>query len=189
MHEPARDRILGRLLAPVGRTIGQRLPAGALSLAATAVAGGALAAFLTGENVVAGLLVLLAGLLDTAGAARRGGGFGSVLDGVSDRYADTLILAGMAAWSHAHERHPAPLAAGFVALIGALSLSYVTARVQASAGHAAAALFTWTGRDARVLVAAAGALTGQVYWALIVLAVMTHVPVAWALVRLRTRLT
>ncbi len=190
LHDPVPDRLLGPLTAPLGRALAVALPPGGLSLAGMLAAGAALVAFLAGANVVAGLLVLAAGVLDAAGAsvpAEGGpaGRFGAVVDGVADRYADTLLLAGMAAWSHAHEHHPAPLAAGFAALIGALALSYMAARVQASAGRGAASLFRWTGRDARVLVAAAGALTGHVYAALVVLALLTNLPVAWALARLR----
>jgi archaetidylinositol phosphate synthase len=186
MHEPAHDRVFGPLTAPSGRMLAGALPAGVLALAGVAAAGGAFAAFLADQNVLAGVLVLLAGLLDTTGATRQSGGFGRVLDGVADRYADTLLLAGMAVWSHRHEDWPGPLAVGFAALIGAVALSYMTARVQASAGRDAAIhLFAWTGRDVRILVAAAGAISGQVYWALVLLAVLTHVPVVWALARLR----
>lgn len=190
LHDPTPDRLLGPLTAPLGRAAARALPGGVPSLAGVIAAGAALAAFLAGANVVAGLLVLAAGLLDAVGAsapAKGGpaGRFGAVVDGVADHYADTLMLAGMAAWSHAHEHHPAPLAAGFAALIGTLALCYMTARVQASAGRQAAPLFRWTGRDTRTLVAAAGALTGQVYVALVVLSLLTHLPVAWALARLR----
>jgi hypothetical protein len=37
----------------------------------------------------------------------------------------------------------------------------------------------------RVLIAAAGTLTGQVFWALVLLAVITHGAVIWALAWLR----
>jgi phosphatidylglycerophosphate synthase len=188
MHEPARDRVLGPLVAPLGRVLAERLPAWAAAAAGMLVAAGALAAFLAGNNVVAGLLVLAAGLLDAAGALRRREGTGIVLDGMADRYADTLILAGMAAWSHSHESRPAAPAVAFAALAGVVVLSYMVARVRASAGPDAVALFSWTGRDVRVLVAAAGALTGQVYVALLLLCVLTHGPVLWALLRLRTLL-
>lgn len=186
VHEPAPDRLLGPLVAPLGRALAGAFPAGALSVVGVAAAAGAFAAFLTGGNVAAGLLVLLAGVLDVAGTARAGARLGKVVDGVADRYADTLILAGMAVWSHQHEDFPGPLAVGFMALIGAVALSYMTARLHASAGQEAAMqLFAWTGRDVRLLLAALGALSGQVYWALVLLAVLTHVPAVWALVRLR----
>lgn len=203
------DRLLGPLTARAGAALTRLLPPAVLSLAGLAAAAGALWAFLAAAPVAAGVLVLLAGLLDAAGAAgpvrdarRRGaplpvgagmagaegrGALGAVLDGVADRYADAFILGGMAAWSHGHEAFPAPLAAGFAALIGALALNYAVARVQASAGRAAAVLFAWAGRDVRMVVAAAGALTGQVYIALVALALLTHLPVVWALMRLRMR--
>jgi phosphatidylglycerophosphate synthase len=149
-------------------------------------AAGALAALLGGARIAGGLLILLAAALDAAGvAARRGGGLSAVLDGVADRYADTLILAGMAAWSYRHEHHPVPLVIGFAALAGTLGLAYTAARVQASAGRPAArALLAWTGRDVRLLILVAGALIGQAYWALVVVAVLANAPVVWTLARL-----
>ena len=191
-HDPAQDRLLGPLTAPARRVLERFVSPATLPILGMAAASAALAAFLTGAHGAAGVLVLLAGLLDAAAgsAEARRAGFGAVVGGVADRYADTLILAGMAAWSQAHEERPAPLAVGFAALVGALALSYMVARVQASAGRdTAGALFAWTGRDVRMLVAAVGALAGQVYIALVVLALLTHLPVAWALLRLRGRLS
>ena len=202
-HDPARDRLLGPLVAPAGRAVAGLAPPAVLPLLGLGMAAGALWALLAGANLPGGVLVLLAGLLDVAGATaaerragtqERGagtvgeagarGGVWGVVDGVADRYADTLILAGMAAWSHAHEDYPAPLAVGCAALIGSVVLSYAIARVQASAGRAAPALFAWTGRDVRLVVAALGAVSGQVYVALVILLVLTVAPVAWALLRL-----
>jgi hypothetical protein len=195
LHAPARDRLLGPPVAPLGRVLGRFAPGAVWSLAALAAAAGAGAALLAGARVGGGLLILLAAVLAAAApaadAARGtdrhppGRGGGAVTDAVADLYADTLILAGMAAWSHAHERLPAPLAAGFLALAGTLVLAYTAARVQASAGAPAAArLFAWTGRDLRLLVAAAGTLTGLVYAALVALAALSLLPVLWAIARL-----
>lgn len=192
LHAPALDRALGPLMTPAGRTLA-RLPAGMPALIGTALAAGALALLLSGERATAGLLVLFAALVDAAGA--RAGEhsarprFGAVLDGLADRYADLCVLAGMAAWSFQHQSYPAPLALGAIALSGAMALGYMTARVQASAGREAAALFGWTGRDVRMLILAAGAITGAVYWALVAVCLLTHLPVVWALARLRGRLT
>ena len=203
LHDPVRDRLLGPLVAPVGRAVARLTPPAVLPLLGLGAAAGALGALLAGANLAGGVLVLLAGLLDVAGATamsgqavtqNRGagapaeadtrGGVWGVVDGVADRYADTLILAGMAAWSHTHEDYPAPLGLGFAALIGSVVLSYALARVQASAGRAATALFAWAGRDVRLVVAALGAVSGQVYIALVILLVLTIAPVAWALLRL-----
>src|SRR5437870_6419642 len=120
LHEPATDRLLGPLLAPVVRVADGRVSPAALSVAGAIAAGLALAALAAGANLAGGLLILLAALLDAAGATMRAGGFAAVLDGLCDRYADALIVAGLAVWSHAHEERAAPLAAGFVALAGVL---------------------------------------------------------------------
>ena len=192
-HAPAPDRLLAPLGRLLDRVLGSVLPPAAISLLSLAAAAGALGAFLRDLRVAAGVLIALAAMLDAAaemGSRRRPVGFGAVVDGLADRYADLCVLAGMAVWSHRHEGSSAPLAIGFAALIGTLALSYTAARVQASVGRAVAdSLFAWTGRDARMLLAAAGALVGQVDAALALLALLTHLPVLWALLRLRGRLT
>lgn len=186
IHDPAPDRLLAVVAAPVARGLAAFLPAAGFSLVSLLLAGGAFLALLSGAHLVAALLILLAALTDAGGGSvGRARSFGAVLDGVADRYADTLILAGMAAWSYRHEEHPAPLAVGFVALMGAVALGYAGARVQASTGQRAGRFFAWTGRDARLLVAAAGAALGQAYWSLVLLALLANLPVAWMLVRLR----
>ncbi len=189
-HAPARDRLLAPLAAPLGRALAGAAPPAALSLAGLAAAVGAFTLLLAGYNLPAGVLILLAALLDAAAAAGgRAATFGGVVDGVADRYADTLVLAGMAAWAQVHEGWPAPLAVGFVAVIGAVVLGYAVARVQASAGREAAAVLAWTGRDLRLVIAAAGTLAGAAWWALVVLAVVALTAVLWALIRLRTLLS
>ncbi|MFN8558348.1 MAG: CDP-alcohol phosphatidyltransferase family protein [Dehalococcoidia bacterium] len=192
-HEPARDRLLGPLTNGLGRALTRRVPPAALSLGALLAAAGAFAVLLLDAPLRAGLLILLAAALDAAGAAaERAGGavrpFGSVVDGVADRLGDTFILAGMAVWSHRHEAYPGPLAVGFAALIGVIVLAYAVARVRASGGREAARVFGWAGRDLRLLVLAAGALTGQVYWALALVALLANGAVFWALLALRGRL-
>ncbi|MBI2761340.1 MAG: hypothetical protein HYX51_07950 [Chloroflexi bacterium] len=188
-HDPVSDRVLGPVLAPLGRAVAGVVPGVVLPLAGLAAAVLALATLMAGSRGVGGVAILLAALFDVAGASVRrpgaGGRFAAVIDGVADRYADTAILAGMAAWSHAHEDLPVPLAIGFVALIGAISLAYATARTHASAGHhAARLLFSWAGRDIWMLIAAAGVFSGQVYWALVLLALLPNAAVLWALLRL-----
>lgn len=186
-HDPARDRLLGPLLARAARALSAWLPPAAFPLLGLAAAGGALAALLTGWRIAGGLLILLAAALDVLGAGSPAGEhrLGAVVDGVADRYADAFILAGLAAWAAAHESPPAPLALGFAALAGELGLGYAVARVRASAGAGtAAALFAWAGRDVRLVVAAAGALAGLAWPALALIALVTNAAVAWALARL-----
>ncbi len=190
-HDPAPDRLLALVLAPLHAPLAH-VPPAALPLTALVAATGALVALALGAHLLGGFLILLTALLDASGAlpsrcdqtaSRR---IAAVVDGVADRYADLCILGGLGAWSLAHEDWPAPLLVAFIALVGELALAYTRTRVQASVGtEAAHRLFWWAGRDIRLLVAALAALTGQVWLALVVLAAVTHATVAWGLVRLR----
>ncbi len=195
LHDPAPDRLLGPLTAPLRGALRRSLPPELLPLAGLALAAAALAALTSGASLLGGLLILLSALADAAGSALPACArparwrIAAVIDGVADRYADLCILGGLGAWSLAHEDWPAPLLVAFTALVGELALAYTCARVQASAGtEAARRLFWWAGRDLRLLVAALGALTGQIWLALVVLAAVTHAAVAWGLVRLRRSL-
>jgi phosphatidylglycerophosphate synthase len=195
LHDPAPDRLLVLVLTPLRAPLA-RVPPVALPPTALAAATGALVALALGTRLLGGFLILLTALLDAAGAlpsrcgqtaARR---IAAVIDGVADRYADLCILGGLGAWSLAHEDGPAPLLVAFTALVGELALAYTCTRVQASVGATAAhRLFWWAGRDLRLLVAALAAVTGQVWWALVLLATVTHATVAWGLVRLRGSLS
>jgi hypothetical protein len=193
-HDPAPDRVLTPLLAPL-RVPLARIPPLVLPLASLAAATGALGALARGAHLLGGLLIFVSALLDAAGAlptcsqptARRR--IAAAVDRVTDRYADLCILGGLGAWSLAHEDRPAPLVVAFVALAGELALAYAGARVRASAGAVAAReRFRRAGRDVRLLLAALGALTGQAWLALVLLAVLTHATVAWGLIRLKQRL-
>lgn len=207
-HDPVPDRLLG----PLARPLVGRVPPMALTLLSLGAAAVAFAAFVAEYRFVAGVLILLAALLDAGTVAPRsdpspdlsqqgrdaGGGPASeargwgparavalALDTLADRYADTLIFAGMAVWAQGQDAGPAPLALGFAAAAGALGFGYGVVRVWASAGLGPAALlFGPLGRDLCLLVAAAGALTGIVYPALVVLAVAGNLPVFVALARL-----
>jgi archaetidylinositol phosphate synthase len=80
---------------------------------------------------VAGLLILLSGLLDAvdgviARTVKKVTTFGGFFDSVSDRYADAFVLAGATLGGLCN-----PIA-GFAALIGSLMVSYTRSRAEAS---------------------------------------------------------
>lgn len=247
-HDPVPDRLLG----PVARPLLGRMSLLALTMLSLAAAGAAFAAFILEQRLVAGLLILVAAVIDAGGvlgwspppgrmaltprpppptgpdaigmqeegrsvvaadqvpqpspwigggqpeggvgaigaeggvrATRATGTLALAIDTVTDRYADVLIFAGMAVWARGQDAGPAPLAVGFAAAAGSLGFAYGVVRTWASAGHGpAGTLFGWLGRDLRLLVAAAGALTGLVYPALLVLAIAGNLPVFAALARL-----
>ncbi len=158
------------------------------------VAGAALA---LGWNVAGGVGIQLVSVIDgvdgeLARLKNMATRFGEVFDAVTDRYADAVMLAGMTVYAARFESHPHPETVGILALAGALVVSYSRARIEADLGSEPAlaggsmdSVFGLASRDVRSLVAAVGAVAGQCWWTLIVLAAISSLTVAWRLVYLR----
>ena len=144
-----------------------------------------------GHNVWAGLAVHASSVVDgvdgdLARAANRGSRFGAIFDAVLDRYADAAIFGGMAWWAYRHEGYPAALVVGLAALTGAFAVSYSRARAEASAGtELTSGPLGIATRDVRLLIAAVGCVIGQVYLALVLIAVVANLTVVARLIRLR----
>lgn len=147
-----------------------------------------------GHNVWAGLAAHASSVVDgvdgdLARAAGRSSRFGAVFDAVLDRYADAAIFGAMTWWAYRHEGYPAALLVGLAALTGAFAVSYTRARAEASAGITLTD--GWLGiatRDVRLLIAALGCVTDQLYAALLLIAVLTNLTVLARLLRLRRAL-
>ena len=118
--------------------------------------------------------------------------FGAVFDAVTDRYADALMLAGMTVYAVRFEDLPRAEVVGALALAGALIVSYSRARIeadlpQALEGGALDSIFGLASRDVRSLVMAVGAVAGQCYWTLVIVAVISGATIAWRLAYLRAK--
>lgn len=118
--------------------------------------------------------------------------FGAVFDAVTDRYADALMLGGMTVYAARFEDLPRAEVVGALALAGALIVSYSRARIEADLpraleGGALDSIFGLASRDVRSLIAAVGAVAGQCYWTLVILAVISGATVAWRLAYLRAK--
>ena len=122
-----------RILAPfVSAADSLGLTPNSVSVLSLLVAGAAAAAFVAGEPLwyaVGGVLVLLNGWLDLVdGALAREQGVaskaGDLLDHVIDRYADLIIIGGLAAGVE-------NFALGFLAVTGVLMTSYLGTQIQA----------------------------------------------------------
>ena len=122
-----------RILAPfVSAADSLGLTPNSVSVLSLLVAGAAAAAFVAGEPLwyaVGGVLVLLNGWLDLVdGALARTQGVaskaGDLLDHVIDRYADLIIIGGLAAGVE-------NFALGFLAVTGVLMTSYLGTQIQA----------------------------------------------------------
>jgi archaetidylinositol phosphate synthase len=133
-----------------------------VSVLSLGVAGAAAAAFVAGEPqwyAVGGLLVLLNGWLDLIdGALAREQGIasdgGDLLDHVIDRYADLIIIGGLAAGVD-------NFALGFLAVTGVLMTSYLGTQIQAvGLGRAYGGL---VGRADRLVLITVAGLVAAVY--------------------------
>jgi len=144
--------------------------------------------FIFGQNIIAGLLVQLSSIVDGIdGSLARMKGmastFGGFLDSVLDRYADILILLGLTVWSLSHETYPAIWLAGFLAVAGTICISYTRARIGSSHQHLFDKGFkSLASRDIRLFLIMLGAVTGQAYFCLIIIAALTNLVVFYRLI-------
>jgi CDP-L-myo-inositol myo-inositolphosphotransferase len=144
--------------------------------------------FVFGQNIAAGLLVQLSSIVDgvDGNLARRKGmtsEFGGFLDSVLDRYADILIVLGLILWSSSHETYTGIWLAGLLAITGIICISYTRARIGPNHRHLFDKGFnSLASRDIRLFLIMLGAVVGQAYFSLIVIAVLTNVVVVYRLV-------
>ncbi len=144
--------------------------------------------FVLGYNIIAGLLVQLSSIVDGIdGSLARLKGmtseFGGFLDSVLDRYADILIVLGLTIWSLSHETYSGIWLAGLLAITGIICISYTRARISPNHQHLFDTGFkSLASRDIRLFLIMLGAVIGQVYFCLIVIAVLTNVVVFYRLI-------
>jgi phosphatidylglycerophosphate synthase len=179
-----------RVSVPAARLLA-RTPAtpNQLSVAALIVAAGSMPLLAAGRNIEGAVLIQLSSIVDgidgdLARAKGMASRFGGVFDSVLDRYADALIVGGMAWYAYGYEDYPQPLLVGLVALVGFLLVTYSRARLETEAGQEATSeLLGIATRDVRLLALAIGAAAGQAYWTLIVVGALCYLTVGWRLFR------
>lgn len=144
--------------------------------------------FIFGQNIIGGLLAQLSSIADgvDGSLARLKGmssAFGGFLDSVLDRYADILILLGLTLWSLSHETYPGIWLVGFLAIAGTICVSYTRARIDPEHCHMFDnGLKSLASRDIRLFLIMLGGITGQAYFCLIALAVLTNLVVFYRLI-------
>ncbi len=144
--------------------------------------------FILGYNIIAGLLAQLSSIVDGIdGSLARLKGmtseFGGFLDSVLDRYADILIVLGLTFWSLSREAHSGIWLAGLLAITGIICISYTRARISSNHRHLFDKGFkSLASRDIRLFLTMLGAIIGQAYFCLIVIAVLTNVVVFYRLI-------
>ncbi len=144
--------------------------------------------FIFAQNIAAGLLVQLSSIVDgiDGSLARRKGmtsEFGGFFDSVLDRYADILIVLGLTLWSLSHETYSGIWLVGLLAITGIICISYTRARISPNHRHLFDKGFqSLASRDIRLFLIMLGAVIGQAYFCLIVIAVLTNVVVFYRLI-------
>jgi len=144
--------------------------------------------FVLGYNIIAGLLVQLSSIVDGIdGSLARLKGmtseFGGFLDSVLDRYADISIVLGLTLWSLSHETYPGIWLAGMLAITGIICVSYTKARINPNHRHLFDTGFkSLASRDIRLFLIMLGAVIGQAYFCLVVIAVLTNLVVFYRLI-------
>ena len=144
--------------------------------------------FIFGQNIIGGLLAQLSSIVDgvDGSLARLKGmssAFGGFLDSVLDRYADILIVLGLTLWSLSHETYPGIWLVGFLAIAGTICVSYARARIGPEHRHIFDnGLKSLASRDIRLFLIMIGGITGQAYFCLIALTVLTNLVVWYRLI-------
>ena len=144
--------------------------------------------FILGQNIIGGLLAQLSSIVDGIdGSLARLKGmtstFGGFLDSVLDRYADILIVLGLTLWSLSYETYPGIWLAGFLAVAGTTCISYTRARIDSAHRHLFdKGLKSLASRDIRLFLIMLGGITGQAYFCLIIIAVLTNLVVFYRLI-------
>lgn len=164
------------LLARIARTLHRyRITPNILTLSGLTINFLAAVLYYQGWMVVAGWVILFAGLFDMLdGAVARAGHqatpFGGFLDSVVDRYSDFVIFGGVLAYFAGKADILMTLLTAVV-LCGAFLISYVRARAETIIAKCDVGLME---RPERIILLAAGSIFGCLHAALWVLAITTH---------------
>lgn len=165
-----------------------------LTLVGLLVGIGAAFFFARGEEILAGIFLLVAGFFDIIDGAvarvlKRETAFGGVLDSTVDRYVDFFIFAGIIyAFMHDKIAEPGLMPGwvwGILAIVGSFMVSYTRARAEAAgSGKLEVGIAE---RAERLLILAIGAILGLTGYALtgyavVLIVILTHLTVIQRLV-------
>jgi 1L-myo-inositol 1-phosphate cytidylyltransferase / CDP-L-myo-inositol myo-inositolphosphotransferase len=137
-------------------------------------------AFLIGLNIVGGILAQVSSIADgiDGGLARRKNmtsAFGSFFDALLDRYSDSLIILGVTIWAATNEAFGGIWLVGFAAMIGTLVVSYSRARIEPQFRTIFdRGLTSLASRDVRIFIIMIGSISGQLFFTLLFIALLTN---------------
>jgi CDP-diacylglycerol---glycerol-3-phosphate 3-phosphatidyltransferase len=139
--------------------------------------------------LAAGILIWVAGFFDALdGSVARITGrvtvFGNFFDSVIDRYSDCVIYLGiLARFLRSGEMNYVILAA--VAMIGSFAVSYTRAKAESLDLECEVGIMP---RTARIVILGASFCIGQVFWGLLIIAVLSHLTVLQRILHVRKNL-
>lgn len=159
-------------------SMGSTVSPNTLTVAGALLACAASAAIGANATVLGGLFLALSGAFDLAdGALARSTGrvtpFGAFLDSVLDRYSDLLVM-GAILFLFVREGAMGGIIAALVASVGIAVIPYAKARADAAGLPSDAGLLE---RPERILILLCGLFSGLLMYAVLLLAVLTHVTV------------
>jgi len=170
-----------RISKPIAKLLARtRITPNQVSWTAFCLAALSLLSFIYNWNIAGGLLAQLSSVIDgvDGSLARLKGmssSFGGFLDSILDRYADILIMLGLTIWSASNGVYQYVWLTGFLSITGTLGVSYSRALISTEFRHYFDRNFlSLASRDIRLLIVMIGAIIGQGYFCLIVIATLTH---------------
>ncbi len=162
-----------------------------MSVASLGVALGSFLCFVYDYPIAAALLAQTSSVVDGVDGdlARLKGltsAFGGFMDSVIDRYTDALIILGLTLWAAGDESSVTVWMAGFLALAGTFAVTYSRARVEGLPRNVFdRGITSVASRDIRLLLIMVGALAGQGFSTLLILASLTNAVTLMRLVQAR----
>jgi phosphatidylglycerophosphate synthase len=178
--------ILDKPLAPLAR----RLPfsPNSISIAGLFVTAAA-SAFIPLDLLIGGFLIAVGGFFDildglVARINRKRSIFGAFLDSTLDRYSDSMIIIG-ASWYFFAAGDMTGVAVSVCGLVGSLATSYARARAEGLGLDCKVGILE---RPERVLLIALGCITGLLFPAMLIIAVLSHLTVLQRIVHVYSQL-
>ena len=169
-----------RVSRPVARLLSHTpVTPNQVSVASLGVALGSFFAFAYGQHIVGALLAQGSSIADgvdgdLARLKSMTSAFGGFMDAILDRYADALILLGLTIWA-ADDGSTRVWLAGFWALTGSFAVTYTRARIEGAPRDLFdRGITSVASRDVRLFIVMVGALSGQGFATLLVLASLTN---------------
>jgi CDP-diacylglycerol--glycerol-3-phosphate 3-phosphatidyltransferase len=162
--------LLGRIVAKTHLTPNALTVLGLLLNAAVA------AVIASGNLILGGILVLLAGGFDmldgaVARATQQTSKFGSFLDSTLDRYSEALVFAGLLIHLSRTDADTTPIVLTYATIVGSLMISYTRSKAE---GLGIRGDVGFAQRAERILILAAALILSRPVWGLWVLAILTH---------------